>query len=696
MALDSDTDQVDADADAVADAQVDQAIDVFLSGADPRVAPADGGSGRRRWLSAAWVLGPFFGLWVWWWLAPGSFPARLGAMTQDDALPIRDWANQANDYLRNEDLLGLFNFKDLTRWVGGLIDYPLSLAEELLIGGDGPFGLGPVPWPTMVGLFAVIGYRLGGWRLAGLGGGTMLYLALFGLWEDAMVTLSVVLVCAPVAATLGGLAGLAAARHRWFEAVLSPVLNVMQSLPHFSYLVIIAIYVGVGDAAGAIATILFAIPPMARLTILGLRGVAPELLEAADMSGCTARQKLWKAQVPAAKPALLVGINQVIMQCFGMTVLASFVGTRGLGLPLLNALNATRIGVALEYGVAIVLMAIALDRLSQAAAQIKPEHRDDGNPFWVDHPSLVAAAVVVAVTLALSFVVGWLSVYPEDWTVSTSGFWDSIVSWVVRTFNQPLEWFKTFMVQDVLFPVRDLFLSLPWVALVVLAAAIGFRLDGLRLAVIAGAMVAFLALSGYWVESMETLYLVTVAVVISMLIGLPVGIWAAKTDRRTAWAQVVLDTFQVLPSFIYLIPVVMLFRVGPVSGLFAILVYSTVPAIRYTMLGLRNVPGEVIEAGATSGCTDGQLLRKVKLPMAFPEIMLGVNQVLMFGLLLVIIAAFIGGIDGLGDEILRARTEPRDAGEGLVAGFCVAAMGLTVDQLVRSYARQRKAQLGLD
>lgn len=647
-------------------------------------------------IGALVVLAPFGILWAISKFAPSVFPDWFALVPPGEGVPFREWANSISDYLRTEEIFGIVSFKDITRWFGGLIEYPLDLVEEIIIGGDGPLGVGPVPWLMMAGLFGVLGHWLGGWRLAALAAATMTYLAVFDLWEDAMITLSVVLVAAPIAALLGAAAGLIAYRWRWFEGVLSPVLNVMQSLPHFSYLVVIAVFVGIGDAAGAIATILFAVPPMARLTLLGLQSVPTELIEAGTMSGCTERQTLRKVQLPAAQPQLLVGLNQVIMQCFGMTVLASFVGARGLGLPLLNALNATRIGVALEYGVAIVLMAITLDRLSQAAGRRKPSHRPEGNPFWVDHPWAVAAGAIAVVTLIASFVIDAVAVYPEGATVSTSKFWDEIVLWITRTFNEPLEGFKTFMVRDVLFPIRDTFLSLPWLAVVALVAAIGWRIGRLRLALTVSGFVLFLAFSGFWIESMETLYLVFTAVIISMLIGLPVGIWAASTDRRTAAMQVVLDTFQVLPSFIYLIPVVMLFRVGPVAGLFAILVYSTVPAIRYTMLGLRNVPDDVMEAGRTSGCNDRQLLTKVRLPMAFPEIMLGVNQTLMFGLLLVIIAAFIGGINGLGDEILRARTEPKDLGEGLVAGFCVAAMGLTVDQLVRSYARTRKEQLGLE
>lgn len=628
-------------------------------------------------------------------VAPGLFPNFFSVVGEDQVIPFRDWANRSLLYLKNEDLLGLFNFKDFTRAVSGWLEYPLDVSEQLLIAGGGPFGLGAVPWVTLVAGFAVAGAWLGGWRLSLLVGACSLYLAIFDVWDDSMITLSIVVVVAPVAAVIGWALGLAASKSKRFESFLAPALNVMQSMPHFSYLLPISVFIGIGDEAGAIATILFAVPPMARLTLLGLQTVPDEVLEAGLMSGCNRWQMLWKVEMPAARPQLMVGINQVLMQCFGMTVLASFVGTRGLGLPLLNYLQSLRIGRALEVGAAIVLMAIMLDRLSQAAGSRKPEHIDSSKSWLQRYPFLVAGSGVTVGGVVLGQLFDQAKVLPEKWTVSTAPFWERVVDWVQLNLKSPLGEFRDFMILEILIPMRDGFESLPWLGLLILVAMVGWYLGGLRLAAIVSGFVVYLAFSGFWVESMETLYLVVASLVVSVVIGVPVGIYASKTEHRHTAMQVLLDTFQVLPSFIYLIPVVMLFRVGPVAALVAIVIYATVPAVRYTMLGLRNVPGDVVEAARMAGCTEFQVLRKVRMPMAFPEIMLGMNQVLLFSLLLVIIAAFIGGIEGLGDEILRSRTEQALVGEGLVAGFNVAVIGLTADQLIVNYARDRKAQLGI-
>lgn len=647
----------------------------------------------RGWRIAALLVSPYLAIQVFHQVAPGLFPDFLSKLGDFRFLP--DWANDALLHLKNEQLFGLFNVKDVTRTVSGWLEYPLDLSEQLLIAGDGPFGLGAVPWVVLVGLFAVAGAKLGGWRLAVLAGVCSLYLAVFDIWDDSMITLSIVVVVAPLAAFFGWAAGLAAAKTKWFEGLLVPVLNVMQSMPHFSYLLPISVFIGIGDEAGAIATILFAVPPMARLTLLGLQTVPTEVLEAGLTSGCTRWQMLWKVEMPAARPQLLVGVNQVLMQCFGMTVLASFVGTRGLGLPLLNFLQSLRIGKALEYGVAIVLMAIMLDRLSQAAGARRPEHVDMSKSWVQRHPFWIATAAVNVVGLVAALLTDHARVLPKSWTISTASAWEWLVDWVQLNLKGPLGHFRDFMILEILFPMRDGFQALPWIGLLALVAAVGWRFGGWKLAGIVSLFVAYLAFSGFWIESMETLYLVVAALIASVAIGVPIGVFASTSPRRYASVQVFLDTFQVLPSFIYLIPVVMLFRVGPVAALTAIVIYATVPAVRYTMLGLRNVPADMIEAAEMSGCTRWQVLRKVRFPMAFPEIMLGMNQVLLFGLLLVIISAFIGGIDGLGDEILLARTEQALVGEGIVAGFNVAVIGLTADQLITSYARERKSQLGI-
>lgn len=624
-------------------------------------------------------------------LAASLLPDWAAKVPKAWTIPFVDWTNTLIEHLRDDTLFGLFTFRDVTRAVADLIAWPLAVVEGVLISGFP--GVPAMPWIMVAGLSGVLGWYLRDWRLGALAAGCITYLAIFGKWELSMITLSVVLVAAPVAGLIGFLVGILAVKKPWVESIVVPLLNVLQSLPHFSYLIPIAVFIGVGHKAGAIATVIFAIPPMARLTILGLKGVSEDIREAAVMAGCTPLQRMWMAEIPAARQPLLVGVNQVIMQCLAMVVIASFVGARGLGHDLLFRLQSLKIGQALESGVAIVLMAITLDQLSRAAALKQPSHTDGSAPLLVRFRFLFTTIAVIVGSLVLAEITPYARTWPAELSLSTAPFWDALVDWVTLTLFDPLQYFRDGMLLYVLIPIRDLFQQIPWTAVLVLVAAAGWSLGGLRLALIVSGFVLFIAFAGYWERSLITAYMVTVAVLICILIGLPVGMWASRTERRAALAKLWCDMFQTFPSFIYLIPVIMLFKVGDVAAITAIVVYAMIPIVRYTTFGLRNVPGEIVEAGITSGCTRRQLLWNIRMPLALPEIMLGINQTIMFALFMVIIAAFIGTKD-LGQEIFRALTF-NDAGKGLVLGLCVAFMGLTADQLITAWSARRKQRLGL-
>ena len=604
--------------------------------------------------------------------------------------PFVDWINALVDFLKREKIFGWFTFKDFTRAVASAIEWPLKFAEGVFIKGFGP--VPPLPWIATAGLAALLGWRLKGPGLALLGGGCAAYLAVFGQWKLSMTTLSAVLVAAPVAAAAGLALGICASRWRRFERVLTPILNVMQSLPHFSYLIPVAVFIGVSHKAGVIATVLFAVPPMARLSLLGLREVPAEVKEAGRMAGCTPRQMLWKVEIPAARDALMVGVNQVIMQCLAMVVIASFVGAKGLGQDLLSRLNSLQIGRALELGAAIVFMAVMLDRLSAALAERQPVHRAPG-PFWRAHPGKTAATGIVAASFALAAVFPALQIPPKSMTITTAPFWDGVVDYVTVHFYDALTFFRDGFLANVLIPMRGMFQWAPWIAAAALAAGLGWRLGGWRAAWMPCVLLLFIPVSGYWERAAITAYMVSFAALVCVAVGVPLGVWAASTPRRARAAILACDIMQTFPSFIYLIPVIMLFRVGDVAAIAAVVIYAIIPAVRYTVFGLRQVPRETVEAALMAGCSPRQLLWKVRMPLAFPEIMLGVNQTIMFGLFMVVIAAFIGTQD-LGQEIFRARAD-NDAGSGLVIGLCVAFLGLIADQLISGWATQRKRELGI-
>ena len=635
-----------------------------------------------------WLFKPLLPSWA---IVPPK-SCRGGCGTIEGLIPFVDWVNAGIQFLRSYEIFGLFTFRDITRSIARGIDVPLDFTEALLYKGFG--AVGPMPWVMIVGLMIVFGLYLRGWRLALLGGGTFFYLSLFslrGIWELSMKTLSAIAVSVPLAAIIGLLIGIAAAKRQRIAMVVAPMLNILQSLPHFSYLIIVAIFFGVGAKAGVIATVIFAFPPMTRLTMLGLREISSEVREAGIMAGCTRWQMLYKVEIPSARSALMLGVNQVIMQCLAMVVIASFIGQPGLGHDLLTRLQNLRLGQAFEIGVAVVLIAVTLDRFSQALVEKEPERIKDG-PLWVRHPYLCAIALIIVGSIGLASLTEAAVQLPKEYTVSISSYLDAMIKFITTSLFTPLGILRDFLLVYVFMPTKATFQSMPWVAVMTLIGCVGWKLGRWKLALTVMAFVFFIAASGYWVRAVITLYMVFVALCICAAIGIPLGIWAAKKDRRTKFVLGLCDTFQTFPSFIYLLPAVMLFQISDVSAIFAIVVYATIPITRYTIFGLRNVPSQIVEAALTSGCTERQMLWKVRMPMAFPEMLLGLNQTLMFALFMVMIAGFIGTVD-LSQEIFRALSF-NDGGKGLVIGLCVSLIGLTADRLLVEWSNQQKKRLG--
>ncbi|HTN98988.1 MAG TPA: ABC transporter permease subunit, partial [Nordella sp.] len=235
--------------------------------------------------------------------------------------------------------------------------------------------------------------------------------------------------------------------------------------------------------------------------------------------------------------------------------------------------------------------------------------------------------------------------------------------------------------------------GLPWLGVVLLLAFTGWRLGGVWLAAIVALLAAFCAATGLWVQTMATLYLCGVAALLAALLGIPIGVLASRSRRVEKIVTPFIDTLQTIPSFCFIIPVVMLFRVGDVTALIATVAFAIVPAIRYTNHGIRQVPHELIEAGTAAGCTKRQLFWRVQLPVAMPEIMLGVNQTILLSLSMIVICAMIGTRD-LGQEVFKALSKA-DAGKGLVAGLAIAFIGIIADRLITAWAERLKAERGL-
>ena len=602
--------------------------------------------------------------------------------------PFANWINAAFYVLQND--LGLMA---LTRAFSDVVEWLLDVTANLLYGKSRWPNVGPIPWIVIAATAFTAGYALKGWRLAALSGGTFVWIALMGQWKWAMETLSVIVVAAPFSVFLGLVMGVLAWRSPRFERFLNPILNIAQSLPHFAYMIPVVVFIGVGPKAGAIVTIIFSVPPMIRMTLLGLKKVSEEVIEAGKMAGSTRWQLLTRVRIPTARSEILIGVNQVIMQCLAMVVLASFIGMPGLGQKLLQLLQALKIGLSVEIGVTIVLLAVTLDRLSKAWALRLPEHGAPSAQWPQRNRLLVIWIALCAAGFVLAQLVPYFHEGERKQALSVAGPIDAAMDQVIRLIAPVTGWLRWFLITWVLIPLRDAYLWLPFTAVLALLAAIGWTIGGMRSALICLGYFGLIALSGWWDRAMITVYMVSVSVLIAALIGLPLGIWAARNPARAARILLICDTAQTFPSFIYLIPVIMLFGVNDVAVVAAVVVFAAVPIVRYTIEGLCNVPPELIEAAEMSGATRRQTLWHVSLPMAVPTMLVGANQSVMFSLFMVIIAAFIGTQD-LGQEMQRALSST-DVGKGLVLGFAVAFMGLMTDHLINRWSDYRRRALGV-
>ncbi|MBO3761804.1 ABC transporter permease subunit [Ciceribacter sp. L1K22] len=639
-------------------------------------------------VALAWWIGPTLGKWAFDYPRAWQIPA---------ARHISQWMK----WLVNEASFGLFTFTDFTRFIAALIDIPYTLALSLLstgfLSGQGSAAVQIVPPISFLGVIVIVGllgYYAGGRNLAALVVICFGFLALFGQWTSAMVTLASILVAVPIGVILGLLLGLAGYRWPLFERAITPLLDLMQTIPIFAYLVPILFFFGFGPTAAIVGTLIYAMPPMVRITILGLRAVPSEIRDLGHMVGCSRRQMTWKVMVPSAADALMVGVNQVIMLSLNMVIIASMIGAGGLGFDVLAALRRLDIGAGFEAGFAIVALAVALDRLSQACARkasvpATTSATDQG--LVQRHPYLSASLAIIGLGLLGSLISPALATLPDSLTLSTGSFWNEVVKWINVNFFDALEAIRTTLLLHLLVPFKRFLAELPWVGVVAMLALAGYRLGGIRLALLTGLLSFLIAATGQWEKAMVTVYLCGIAVVFASLIGIPIGILAAERDRLWRWLQVVIDTLQTLPSFVYLMPAVMLFRVGDFTALIAIVAYAVAPAIRYTVLGIQRVDPKVVEAGRAMGCTPWQILTKIKLKLALPEIMLGLNQTIMFALSMLVITALVGTRD-LGQEVYIALTKA-DTGRGLVAGLAVAFIAIIADRLISAGAARVRERI---
>ena len=573
-----------------------------------------------------WRLPPLLG-WLPIWINDSLF------FLMNEWMPMEFWNEDTQEFKTRPLVL------QITRNVTSFMTFLIDLIREILLGGlntivafsswdwidANPWAELPgLPWTIVAAGATILAYKLSGKGLALFAALVMVYISIFGQWKPSMQTLSFILVAAPLSFIFGLGLGVAAFKSKRVEKALYPILLVMQTMPQYAVLVPAIVLFGVGDHAAVIITMVVAVPPMILLTLLGLRGISPEVIEAGKMSGCSNWQLMSKVLIPTARRDILIGVNQVIMVCFSMAVISAFIGAKGLGFNLLLALNQLNIGLALEAGLCISLIAILLDKMSLAWANKQIDYF--GNlTFFQRHKNTFFFGVAVILGILFAYFgsfyfkegYNYLFEVPHNKGISTADFWNKGVDWIFDTFFVYIKAFNTWLIVDVLQPMRALYLRMPAVATLVLVVGAGYIIGGVRSALVVCGLTLFIALSPWWDRALVTTYMATFGVIISCIIGFTVGTLCFQNKSSASFMLGVCDIFQTFPSFVYLIPVMMLFGITDTSVLIAVIVYATIPATRYTIEGLRSVPTALHDAATMSGVTKFQRLFKIEFPLSF-------------------------------------------------------------------------------
>ncbi|NGO09613.1 ABC transporter permease subunit [Streptomyces sp. HC44] len=613
------------------------------------------------------VLVPFAAL-LW---GSGSWPDELAV---DIKSPLDDTYTWISD---NRD----------THWLFLYFLLHISNSAESAVDGVQSF-LDLLGWPGTITLFVLLAGLAAGTlrkslKTGGIALGAFAFCGLLDVWEPATETMSLMIVAVACSAVLGVLLGLAAGLSDVCDRILRPVFDTMQIMPAFAYLLPFVLLFDIGIPSVLVATVIYAAPPIARLTSLGLRGADPAAMEASASLGATPLQQLLTARLPLARKEMLLGLNQTIMMALSMVVIASMIGAEGLGDEVLSGLAKVRVGDALPAGIAIVLIAIWLDRTTAAAGEgLEESQTGAGGGRIRGWYAVLGTVVLTAATAALG-----QKEWPEGWTVNISAPVNDAVGWFtdhlgsgVPVLGGTLTWSDGFT-KWVLNPMREGLQGTPWWGILLVVAAVTWLVGNWRTALVATLLMSAVGVIGLWDKSLDTLSQVLAALVITLLLGIAIGILAARSASAEKLIRPVLDVLQTMPQFIYLIPVVALFSATRTAAIIAAVAYALPAVIRITAQGIKQVDPSAVEAARSLGASGGQQLRQVQLPLARPALLLAVNQGVVLVLAMVVVGGLIGG-GALGFDVVFG-LQKSELGAGLSAGAAIVLLGLVLDRMTQ-------------
>lgn len=642
---------------------------------------------RLRWVQALIVLV----VWV------VTATALKGVQTQELSTAsdspftavLRDFAASIRGN-RTESFLFVYVFNPIRSVIAGFIEIFMGI-----IAVPSPGNLIPLlGWFGTLVLVGFIVYATSTLRMAFISMGLLFLCGMLGMWlltmETLAMTIGAVVLSLAIALPLGVWAGL----NDRVMKVLRPWLDLAQVLPTLVYLAPLALVFLIGIASATIATMIYSIPICIRITALAIKSLKEGPIEAAVSAGSTRWQLLTKVQLPMAKTTIILAINQTTLAALSFVVIAALIGAPGLGKPVIEALTIRNVGDGVVAGIAVVLLAVMLDRSTTAAV-----NRDQSGYAAADAAKVrrrIGIAIFGVVTLISIYLSRYLlafAVFPEqlDFRKQVASAANSLSEWITDNLGFITVTGSEFFTIWVLNPLQDVLANSPWWLTLVAITLLAFILAGRTVGILVLVLLALVMATGLWNDTMLTLAMTLIATAFVVLIGIVLGVWAGRSPRVEKALKPFLDAGQTMPAFVYLVPVLALFGPTRFAAIVLGVVYASPVVIRIVADGIRKVPKESVEAAISAGSTNLQVITKVQLPVARRSILLGVNQGLIFVLAVVVIGGFVGA-GGLGYLVIVGQSKPELAGKGLAAGIAIVLLGIILDRIAQG--RPQKSPQG--
>jgi glycine betaine/proline transport system permease protein len=646
---------------------------------------------RRPAWSRPYLLGLILAAWVLLWIFfRGQATLPLGGA---ELTPLHERISQAANAIddsRNSNPFFLYFINYIRLFIDELVTFIQALISQPSFGRPVPV----IGWLGVVGIATAVAWLYGNFKVALLALAGFVSFGLLGLWEESMDTLALTLAAVVLSLAVGIPLGIWAGLDDRFERVVNPVLDFMQTMPTFVYLAPLTLFFLIGPASATVATMIYAIPPAIRITSHAIREVPKETVEAGTSLGSTPWQLLGKVRLPLAKRTIIVGVNQTIMAALSMATIAALIDAPGLGKTVLKALETLDVGTSFNAGLAIVIMAIVLDRVTSAAGRRVETANRAGRarrPLW-RRAQVAVVLAVTAVLVYLSYIYVWAAEFPGEADVGSyvrKGA-DAVSQWAQDDLYTYTNGFKNLVTYGLLNPFEAVLTGSPWWLVLLAVTVTALVLASVRVAVVCAVCLALLVALGLWQDSMVTLATTLVAAVLVMVLGIVVGVWMGRDDRADRVIRPVLDAGQTMPAFVYLVPILGLFGATRFTAILAAVVYAAPVATKLVADGVRGVSVSAVEAATAAGSSTWQIISKVQVPMARSAVTLAASQGLCYVLAMVVVGGLVGA-GALGYDVVSGFSQLQLRGKGLAAGLAIVVLGTLLAAITKSAARRADA-----